>query len=51
MDAPDTEPPLRLAQKTKLKKNYTDKKRQIFVSKALFDVKVKGYQGKFWAAI
>jgi hypothetical protein len=51
MDAPDTKPSLRLSQKIKLKKNFTDKKRLIFVSKAQFDLKVKGYRGKFWAAI
>jgi hypothetical protein len=51
MDAPDTEPPLRLLQKKNLKKNFTGKKRLIFVSKVLLDLKVKGYQGKFWAAI
>jgi hypothetical protein len=51
MDAPDTEPPLRLSQKKKLKKNFTSKKRIIFVSKALFDLEMKEYQGKFWAAI
>ena len=51
MDFPDTEPPLRLSQQEKLKKNFTGKKGLIFVSKALCDLKVKGYQGKFWAAI
>ena len=51
MDSLDTEPRLRLLQKKKLKKNFTSKKRLIFVSKSLFDLKVKGYQGKAWVAM
>ena len=51
MDAPDTEPQWRLSQKKKLKDNFIGKKRLIFVFELLFDLKVKGYQGKFWAAI
>jgi hypothetical protein len=35
----------------KLKKNFTDEKRLIVVSKSLFDLKVKGYEGKILAAI
>ena len=46
MDAPGTEPPLRLSQKKKLKKNFTGKKRLIFVSKSLYDLKVKGSSRK-----
>jgi hypothetical protein len=47
MDAPDTEPPLRLSAEKKLKKNLTGKKNLIFVSKSLFDLKVKQYQENF----
>jgi hypothetical protein len=52
MDAPDTKPTLRLLEEKKLNMNFSGKKSLIFVSKSLFDLKVvKGYQGKFWAAI
>ena len=49
MHAPDTEPPLRLSEKTKLKKNLTRKKSLTFMSKSLFDLKVMGY--KKWATV
>ena len=51
MDSPETKPLLRLSKEEKLKTNFTSVKRLIFISKSLFDLKVKGYQGKFWAAI
>ena len=51
MHAPDTEPPLRLLREEKLKKNLTGTKSLTFISKSLFDLKVKGYQEKVWAAM
>ena len=49
---PDTEPALRLSEEKKLKnKNLTGKKSLTLISKSLFDLNVKGYQEKFWAAI
>ena len=52
MHAPaDTEPPLSLSGEKKLKKNFNGKNILTFISKLLFYLKVKGYQGKFWAAI
>ena len=49
--APDTEPPLRLLERTKLNKNFNGKKSLTFISRSLFYVKVEGYQETFWAAI
>ena len=46
MDSADTEPPLRLLKENKLKKNFTGNKSLMFTSKSLFDLKVKGFQGK-----
>ena len=51
MHAPDTKPPLRLSEMTKLKKNFTGKKSLTFISRSLFYVKVEGYQETFWSAI
>ena len=51
MHAPDTEPPLRLSREEILKENFTGKKSLTFISKSLFNLKVQGYQGKFWAAV
>jgi hypothetical protein len=48
---PDTEPPLRLFKEKKLKQNFIGKKSLIFISKWLFDLNVKGFLGKFWAAM
>ena len=47
MHAPDPEPPLRLSEKTKLKKNFIGKKSLAFISRSLFHVKVEGYQETF----
>ena len=51
IDSPESKPQLRLSKEEKLKTNLTGVKRLIFISKSLFDLEVKGYQGKFWAAI
>jgi HKD family nuclease len=51
MDAPDTEHLLRLLKEKKLKNNFIGKKSLIFLSKLLFDLKVKGFQGKILAAM
>ena len=51
MHAPDTEPPLRVSEKTKLKKNLTGKKSLTFIFRLLIYVKVEGYQETFWATI
>ena len=51
MHAPDTKPQLRLLEEAKLKKNLTGKKSPTFIFKSLFNIKVKGYQGTFGAAI
>jgi hypothetical protein len=44
MHSPDTEPLLRLSDEEKLKKKCTGKTSLKFISKSLFNLKVKGYQ-------
>ena len=51
MHAPDTEPPSRILEKTKLKKTLPGKKSLTFISRSLFYVKIEGYQETFRAAI
>jgi hypothetical protein len=50
-ERPQHQTPVKIFGGEKMKKNLTGKKRLIIVSKLLFDLKVKGYQGTVWVAM
>ena len=52
MDAPGHRTPaVKTFEGEKTEEELTGNKSIIFISKWLFDIKVKGFQGKFWAAM